>query len=173
MCSALLGAIAFLWNIVHLRRARCESVVTLWMSQRDTPIHYWLYKNNLQLELLWGLSDFIDKQGGQRRGLVDKAVEVVAAGVWGVYRTDWGGSHLVWDVIASRRRRTVTADLVVKPVSNQIRSVEGFSAGLNRCCVGTEEKIAIKTQLYLPMTGAKVVRHKNRGKVKSWQSRST
>ena len=36
-----------------------------------------------------------DKQGGQRRGLVDKAVEVVAGGGRGVYRTDWGGSHLV------------------------------------------------------------------------------
>ena len=72
MWSALLGAIAILWNIVHLRRATCESVVTLWMTQCDNPI-YWLCKNNLQLELLWGLSDFIDKQGGQRRGLVEKA----------------------------------------------------------------------------------------------------
>ena len=27
------------------------------------------------------IQDFIDKQGGQRRGLVDKAVEVVAGGV--------------------------------------------------------------------------------------------
>ena len=62
----------------------------------------------------------------------------------------------VWDVIASRRRRTVTADLVVKPVSNQIRSVEGFSAGLNRCCVlGKRQKLQSRLNFIYPWQAQK------------------
>ena len=89
----------------------------------------------LQLELLWGLSDQ-DKQGGQRRGLVDKAVEVVAVGVeefieqigeavtlCEMWFHQGGGGGLSLRIWSSSR--------------SQIRSgqFEGFSAGLNRCCV--------------------------------------
>ena len=111
----------FLWNIVHLRRARCESVVSLWMNQSDTPIH-WLLKKQFatwtSLRIEWLRQTRRTEERVSRQGYRGGCW-----GGWGVYRPDWGGSHQVWDVIALRRRRTVTADLVVKPVSNQIRSV--------------------------------------------------